>query len=139
MIERPGRSRKDPLSDVSYFIAEVEAGVPVVRADFVPLFAEERNASIHNLRIELFPATGKDLIQSSVNTEGWSVRPVRTHCLNHIRNRKNSGFQQSSFGQEPLGIAGAVRPLVMLVNHIGDRPRKMDRLDDLGSPVPHVP
>jgi hypothetical protein len=56
---------------------------------------------------------------------------VRCHRLHHVRHRQDARLEQDFLAFEAPRITAAVHPLMVLAHDLGDRPRKIDVLEDL--------
>jgi hypothetical protein len=53
------------------------------------------------------------------------------HGLHDIGYPEDSSFEENVFPFQPQGIPGPVHPLVMLENHLGDRPGEVYVAEDV--------
>lgn len=71
------------------------------------------------------------LLERFLYVERRATRPVRSHRLYHVRDREDARLDKYLFAFQHGRVARAVHPLVVLQDCAGDRPWKVDPLDDL--------
>ena len=81
----------------------------------------------------LVPCAGAraDLRERRLQAQRRPIRPVRGHRLDHVGDRQDARLRKDLVVFEFSRIPGAVLPLVVLRDDVGDGVLKVDRLEDL--------
>src|SRR3990172_4199865 len=95
------------------------------------LLEKKHKTRLRHYRVEIDTSLPGDFRQRYFHPQTVTIRTVRIHRLDHVRDTEDAGFQQDRIALESLRIAGAIEAFMVLQHHLCDRPGEVDAFQNI--------